>query len=97
MEGLTIVNNTERKQFQVEINGEIAYLEYRFSEGVLVLMHTEVPEKLGGHGVGSALAGYAFDYARKEGYRVKIYCPFVLAWLKKHPGQQDLVADGGGK
>ncbi|HXB93531.1 MAG TPA: GNAT family N-acetyltransferase [Puia sp.] len=91
MEALSIVNNTERKQFQVEIDGEIATLEYRFSEGVLVLMHTEVPEKLGGRGIGSALAAYAFDYAQKQGLRVKIYCPFVLAWLKKHPGAGAIV------
>jgi uncharacterized protein len=91
MEAVTVVNNNERKQFQVEMDGEIASLEYRFSEGVLILMHTEVPEKLGGRGIGSALAAYAFDYAKKQGFRVKVYCPFVAAWLKKHPAAGDVV------
>lgn len=91
MEAVSVVNNEERQQFQVRVDGEIAYLEYRWSDGVLVLMHTEVPEKLGGRGIGSALAGYAFGYARERGLRVKVYCPFVLAWLKKHPQFGEMV------
>jgi predicted GNAT family acetyltransferase len=90
-----IINNVERQQFQVQIDGEVGYLEYRLSDGMLVLMHTEVPEKLSGRGIGSALAGYAFEYAREKGMSVKIYCPFVLAWLKKHPEQGDIVVKAG--
>jgi predicted GNAT family acetyltransferase len=40
-------------------------------------MHTEVPEKIGGHGIGSALAEFAFKYARTNHLPVKVYCPFV--------------------
>jgi predicted GNAT family acetyltransferase len=95
MDTVNITDNRDRKQFQVSMDGEIAYLEYRFSDGVFVLMHTEVPDKLGGRGIGSALASYAFGYARERGIRVKVYCPFVLAWLKKHPEAEDIVVRGG--
>jgi uncharacterized protein len=91
METLNIFNNIERQQFQVPAGGEIASLEYRLSEGRIVLMHTEVPEKLAGHGVGSALAEYAFKYARANHLPVKVYCPFVQAYLKRHPEYDDLV------
>ena len=73
------------------MDGEIAYLEYRFSDELLVLMHTEVPDKLSGKGIATALAAYAFGYARERGLRVKVYCPFVLAWMKKHPEVGDIV------
>lgn len=95
MEAPIVVVNKQRMQFQVDMEGEIATLEYRWSDGVLVLMHTEVPDKLGGRGIGSALAAYAFDYAKKEGLSVKVYCPFVLAWLKKHPEYENIVVRGG--
>ena len=91
MEPLTIVNNSERQQFQVSVDDEVAALEYRLYDGKLFLMHTEVPEKLGGHGVGSALAEYAFHYARANHLPVKVYCPFVQAYLKRHPEHADLV------
>jgi predicted GNAT family acetyltransferase len=93
MQPLKISNNTERQQFQVEVDGELASLEYRLSDGKIVLMHTEVPEKIGGHGIGSALAAYAFNYARTNHLPVKVYCPFVQAYLKRHPEFMDLVVN----
>jgi uncharacterized protein len=93
MEPLKVYNNTERQQFQVMVGGEVASLEYRLNEGRIVLMHTEVPEKLGGHGIGSALAEYALKYSRANHLPVKVYCPFVQAYLKRHPEYQDMVAD----
>jgi hypothetical protein len=91
MEPLQIFNNTERQQFQVTAENDLASLEYRLSDGKLVLMHTEVPEKLSGHGMGSALAEYAFKYARTNHLPVKVYCPFVQAYIKRHPEFNDLV------
>lgn len=85
MEPLTVINNQQRQQFQIVIDGEIAYLEYRLQEGLLVLMHTDVPEQFGGRGIGSALAAAAFDHARAHHLKVKVYCPFVLSYLKRHP------------
>jgi len=35
-------------RFEIERNGEIAYLEYSLSPGVLELIHTEVPKALYG-------------------------------------------------
>ena len=91
MEPLNIINNTQRQQFQVSVDGELASLEYRLHEGRIVLMHTEVPDKLGGRGIGSALAVYALEYARAQHLPVKVYCPFVQAYLKRHPEYADLV------
>jgi len=50
-EPFAIFNNEQRQQFQVQVDDEIASLEYRMNEGMLVLMHTEVPEKLAGRGL----------------------------------------------
>jgi predicted GNAT family acetyltransferase len=91
MEPLKILNNTERQQFQVTVNGEPASLEYRLYDGMIVLMHTEVPEPVAGRGIGSALADFALNYARANHMPVKVYCPFVQAYLKRHPEFMDLV------
>jgi predicted GNAT family acetyltransferase len=91
MEPLGIFTNKEQQQFQVLAGGELASLEYRLSEGKIILMHTEVPDKIAGRGIGSALAEYAFNHARANHLPVKVYCPFVQAWLKRHPEYDDLV------
>lgn len=91
MEPITIRNNEQRQQFEVTMDGETAFLEYRYHEGKLALMHTEVPEKLGGRGIGTALAAYGFKFAEEKGLPVKIYCPFVLTYFKRHPELNDRV------
>ncbi len=91
MSPLNIVNNPTNQQFQVFLEDEMAFLEYRLSDNMIVLMHTEVPEKLGARGIATALAAFAFDYARTHNLKVKIYCPFILTWIKRHPEQMDIV------
>jgi predicted GNAT family acetyltransferase len=52
---------------------------------VLDLQHTLVPEDARGEGVGEALVQAAFEYARTEGLHLIPTCPFVRAWVEKHP------------
>jgi hypothetical protein len=78
-------------RIEMERDGERAYLEYSLSGRVLELIHTEVPRKLRGIGLASSLAKVALDWARKENYRVDIICPYVGAYVKRHPEYLDLV------
>jgi len=91
MEPLTIVNNEQQQQFQVRVDDDLAYLEYRLYKGDIALMHTEVPDRLAGRGIASALAEYAIKYAREHKTPVMVYCPFVASWLKKHPENRDVL------
>jgi predicted GNAT family acetyltransferase len=55
-------------------------------------MHTEVPRALEGRGYAAALATAALDQARREGIRIIPSCPYVKAFLQRHPEYADLVA-----
>ncbi len=59
-----------------------------FSEDVLDLQHTEVPPSGQGHGIGDALVRAALSYARENGMRVMATCPYVRAWLRRHPEER---------
>lgn len=59
-------------------------LEYRFYKNSIALMHTAVPESMKGRGIASALAAFAFQYAKENNKPVMVYCPFVAAYVKKH-------------
>jgi predicted GNAT family acetyltransferase len=85
MESINIVNNERQEQFQAAVAGEIAYMEYRLKDDMIVLMHTDVPEQLSGKGIATSLAAFAFRYAKENGLSVKVYCPFVLTYVKRHP------------
>jgi hypothetical protein len=78
-------------RFEIERNGEIAYLDYTLAGNTLTLNHTEVPEKLRHMGLASALAETALRYARDHNLKVDIVCPTALQFIAKHPEYSDLV------
>ena len=78
-------------RFEIERNGQVAYLEYSLSGNALVLIHTEVPEKLRGMGLASSLAETALRFARENNLKVDIVCPLVQGYVAKHPEYSDLV------
>jgi predicted GNAT family acetyltransferase len=86
-----VTNNTEQQQFEVIENDETAVLQYRFLDGKIWLMHTAVPEKLEGKGIASSLAQFAFEWARSNEKKVKVLCPYVAVYLKRHPEYNTLV------
>ena len=78
-------------RFELERDGHTAFLDYKLGAGVLELIHTEVPPELRGGGVGSAIVRGALDYARENHLKVDVICPFVAAYLSRHPEYSDLV------
>lgn len=72
----------------------MAFAAYRRSPGTVTFTHTEVPEALEGRGIGAQLVRGALDDARARGEKVVPLCPFVAAYITRHPEYQDLLAKG---
>jgi predicted GNAT family acetyltransferase len=84
----------EHARFEATVgaDGELAgFLEYRLGTGWIALTHTEVLEGFEGQGIGSRLVRMVFDDLRRRGLPILVRCPFVTAWLRKHPEQHDLL------
>ena len=86
-----VVHETDKNRFAVHTEGETAVLEYRLSEGEVILTHTGVPPALEGRGIGSLLVRTGLDWARAEGLRVVPVCSFVTGYIKRHPEYTDLT------
>jgi len=80
-----VADNRSAHRFELPVEGQTAFLEYNRHDGSMVLVHTEVPEKLRGHKIGERLVAAALAAAHNEGLRVVAVCPYVRAYLKKHP------------
>ncbi len=78
-------------RFEIEQDGEVAYLEYSMTGNVLELIHTEVPNKLRGLGLASLLAENALRWARDNNFKVDVICPSVQEYIAKHPEYSNLV------
>lgn len=90
-DAVNIIHNEQENQFEYRENDQLAVLSYRFYKKDIALVHTGVPSSISGKGIGSALAAYAFEYAKEINKKVMVYCPFVGAYLKKHPELEDQV------
>jgi hypothetical protein len=88
----SVRDNTKRHRFELDADGSVAFSNYTRDKGVITFMHTEVPKALEGRGIGSALVKGALDLARAQGVKVKGRCPFVRAWIERHPDYADLKA-----
>ncbi|MBB5751675.1 GNAT family N-acetyltransferase [Prosthecomicrobium pneumaticum] len=82
--------NVEDERFELEVEGHVAFIAYRIVHGEMVLVHTEVPEALGGRGVGADLARRTFALLRSTGRKALVTCPYLVAWLGKHPEDRDV-------
>jgi predicted GNAT family acetyltransferase/glutaredoxin len=89
----TVVNVPGASRYELR-DGErmIGEAAYHRRDGRIALTHTEVDEALEGRGLGGALVAAALDDARREGLEVVPLCPFVAAYIERHPEYQDLVA-----
>ena len=80
-----ITDNQAKSRFEADFGGSVAELLYRQNGNRLVLIHTEVPEQLEGHGIGGALVTAAIGRAVRDGMTVVPLCPFARGWLERHP------------
>jgi hypothetical protein len=78
-------------RFEIERNGEVAYLEYSLAGNIIELTHTEVPEKLRHMDLASDLAKSALDWAREHNLKVDIVCSTVRHHVAEQPEYSDLV------
>jgi hypothetical protein len=86
-----VIDNKAHHRFELLVDGHLAAAIYKIEGDVITFVHTEVPPELGGRGVGSKLIQGALDQVRAGGLKVVAQCPFVKAWIGKHPEYKDLL------
>ncbi|SES43867.1 hypothetical protein SAMN05216199_3667 [Pedococcus cremeus] len=90
-----IVRNDAENRYEALVDGALAgFAEYALTSQTITFTHTEVDDEYEGQGVGSALAQGALDDAiRRRDRRIKVVCPFIKAWIERHPDYQHLLAE----
>jgi predicted GNAT family acetyltransferase len=82
-----VVDNPEELRYELwlgeELAGEIRYI--RDDDGEVVLVHTEIEPRYEHQGLGNVLVQGALDDLRERGIEYRVVCPFVLAYLRRHP------------
>ncbi len=82
--GPTVVDDTANDRFVVEEDGALAELDYEVEGERLILIHTGVPEQMGGRGIAGQLVAASLARARREGLTIAPWCPYARRWLTSH-------------
>jgi len=85
-------DNKARNRFELDVEGAVAFANYRLAPDTLIITHTETPRALRGRGIASELVKGALERIRADGLKVVAGCGFVVDYLRKHPEFSDLVA-----
>jgi uncharacterized protein len=87
-----IADNPAASRYEIHVDGDLAgFVEYRLLGEAISLIHTEVEPAFQGAHLATVLARFSLDDARKRGLAVLPYCPYISAWIRKHPEYTDLV------
>jgi uncharacterized protein len=87
-----VVDHPELSRFEIWADGKVAgFARYHLAPGKIVFTHTEVDPAYEGEGLGSTLASGALDAARERSLRIDPQCPFIAAYVKRHPEYQSSV------
>lgn len=86
-------NNAAESRYELATEKGIAFSAYKRNDDVVVFTHTVVPRALEGQGIATRLIAGALADVRARGLRLVSRCPFVSAYLQRHPEDQDLLAE----
>ncbi|GAB5557336.1 MAG: GNAT family N-acetyltransferase [Schleiferiaceae bacterium] len=93
---MEVIDNTEKRRFETEVDGHIAMVEYILREEDIYLTHTEVPKAIGGRGIAHDLVDTIFNIVAERGMKIVPLCPYVAVYLKRHPERASQLKDGFG-
>ena len=90
---IVVRDNPAEGRYELLVDERLVGLAtYSLSGRTMTIPHSEVQPRFEGQGLGARLARFALDDARERGLRVVPRCPFVAAYIKRHPEYADLVA-----
>ncbi len=88
-----VMDNAAAKRFELELDGHLAWSAYERDGKVVDIRHTLVPPEARGKGMASILIKGSLDLIRTRGEKVIPTCPFVHAYMRKHPETRDVLTE----
>lgn len=91
---LQVRRSDEHSRYEAFVGTEqVGVADFQEVDGSVLLPHVEVQPQFEGRGYASALTRGTLDDLRSRGVTAVVpRCPYVRAWIAKHPDYRDLVA-----
>lgn len=86
-----VIMNEATSQFEVQLDDDLAYIDYKWYNEMLILLYIFVPVAYRGKNISTALIQYALEYAKSKDVKIKIFCPYIAKYIRVHPEYQELL------
>jgi predicted GNAT family acetyltransferase/glutaredoxin len=81
-----VVDRPELSRYELRLGDRrVGLAAYRRRDDRIAFTHTEIDSACEGRGFGTKLVHEALDDARRRGLTIVPLCPFVAAFVKRHP------------
>ncbi len=87
-----LIDNKTNSQYEFHAGEFTPKIEYIKTGSKIFLTHTEVPMQLQGKGIGNILVSEVLEDIKQTGLSLVPLCPFVAAYIKRHPEWNFLVS-----
>ncbi len=87
-----VVHNAANQRFELDVDGQTVFTEYRMSGGIMTFFHTLTPPALRGRGLAARVVQAALEFARAQKLKVIPLCWYVSGHITSHPEFRDLLA-----
>lgn len=88
---LEIHHDAQANRFTAMVDGHRCVVDYLLSQQVMSIIHTGVPEAVGGRGIAAELTKFVLDTARAAGLKIIPVCSYTAAYIRRHPEYADLA------
>jgi predicted GNAT family acetyltransferase len=85
-------DNTAASRYELDIDGETVFANYRRSGDTLTILWVESPPALRGTGAAGRLMKLLGQEAEAKGWNIVPVCGYAAAWLRRSPDFRKLVA-----
>lgn len=92
LDAVVVGNNEAEQRYEARVHGRLAVIDYRLAGDRIALIHAGVPKELRGRGLAARMTRVALEDARARHLAVIPRCPYVAAYIRRHPEYRDLVA-----
>lgn len=88
-----LINNQEAHQFQMVVDEQQSFIEYKKEGDKMILVHTEVARTQQGKGIARAMVVKTFQYLDEHHLTMVPVCAYIRSFLKNNPQWNRLVED----
>lgn len=88
---MEVVHNQAENRFEIQLDGQLAKLDYMENGDTIVMTHVGVPIEFRGHGIAAIITKAGLDYAKSKSLRVIPMCSYVAAYLRRNPQYIELT------